>query len=125
MRHFDLLMGFVEESLKSVDVPQKSIFSLMTVSEEIIVNIIHYAYNEEKGDLEIDFEQEGQTLRFTFKDSGTPFDPLAHTEVDTNLQAHERDIGGLGIHMVKSMTDKVAYDYQNGENILVIEKRID
>ena len=125
MRHFDLFIGFVEESLKSIDVPQKNIFSLLTVSEEIIVNIINYAYTEEPGELEIDFEQEGKTLRFTFKDSGTPFDPLSQSEVDTSLQAHERDIGGLGIHMVKSMTDNVTYAYNNGENILVIEKVVE
>src|SRR6056297_3473366 len=117
---FEQFMKFVEDSLNSADVPQKTIFSLMTVCEEIIVNIINYAYTDESGDLEIDFESDGQSVRFSFKDHGLPFNPLEKSEVDTNLQAHERDIGGLGIHMMKSMTDRVSYEYENGENILIV-----
>ncbi|MFP4462099.1 MAG: ATP-binding protein [Thermotogota bacterium] len=122
MSNFQFFIGFVEDALVSLDLPQKVVFSLMTVAEEIIVNVVNYAYSDESGDLEIDFERDKQIIRFTFKDQGIPFNPLEKSEVDTNLQAHEREIGGLGIHMIKSMTDRVAYDYQNGENILTIEK---
>ena len=125
INQFQAFLRFVEESLERIDVPQKIIFSLMTVAEEIIINIINYAYTDEPGDLEIDFENEGQIIRFIFKDRGAPFNPLEQSEVDTSLGAHERDIGGLGIHMVKSMTDHVSYEYQNGENILAIEKTIE
>lgn len=122
MSNFQTFMEFVEDALKSIDLPQKYIFSLMTVTEEIIVNIIHYAYKNESGDLEIDFESDGKIVRFIFKDNGIPFNPLEKSDVNTNLQVHERDIGGLGIHMIKSMTDNVTYQYQNNTNILKIEK---
>ena len=122
MSNFQSFIGFVEDALESIDLPQKYIFSLMTVTEEIIVNIIHYAYKNESGDLEIDFESDGKIVRFIFKDNGIPFNPLEKSDVNTNLQVHERDIGGLGIHMIKSMTDNVTYQYQNNTNILKIEK---
>jgi len=125
INQFKSFLGFVEQALDGIDVPQKTVFSLMTVAEEIIINIINYAYTDEPGDLEIDFENEEQIIRFTFKDQGTPFNPMEHSEVDTSLGAHERDIGGLGIHLVKSMTDRVTYQYENGKNILAIEKKLD
>jgi len=124
MSHFQSFVRFVEEALESIDVPQKYIFSLMTVTEEIIVNIIHYAYKKESGDLEIDFENDGKIVRFTFKDNGIPFNPLEKSDVNTNLQAHEREIGGLGIHMIKSMTDHIDYTYEKGQNVFIIEKNV-
>lgn len=122
MSNFQSFIGFVEEALESIDLPQNFIFSLMTVTEEIIVNIINYAYKNESGDLEIVFESDGKIVRFIFKDNGIPFNPLEKSDVNTNLQVHERDIGGLGIHMIKSMTDKLTYQYQNNTNILKVEK---
>ncbi len=122
MSNFQSFIGFVEDALESIDLPQKYIFSLMTVTEEIIVNIIHYAYKNESGDLEIDFESDGKIVRFTFKDKGIPFNPLEKSDVDTNLQAHEREIGGLGIHMIKSMTDNIYYEYEKEQNVFIIEK---
>jgi len=124
MNQFEQFIGFVEDALGSVGMAQKNIFSLMTVSEEIIVNIIHYAYDEKPGDLEIIFEGDEQNVRLTFIDKGTPFNPLTQSQVDTSLKAHEREIGGLGIHMIKSMTDRMMYDYKEGKNILTIEKQI-
>lgn len=124
MSHFQSFVRFVEDALESIDVPQKYIFSLMTVTEEIIVNIIHYAYKKESGDLEIDFENDGKIVRFTFKDNGIPFNPLEKSDVNTNLQAHEREIGGLGIHMIKSMTDHIDYTYEKGQNVFIIEKNV-
>lgn len=124
MSQFEQFIGFVEEVLSSIGMSKKTIFSLMTVSEEIIVNIIHYAYTEKQGDLEIVFESDGQSIWLTFIDEGMPFNPLVQSQVDTSLQAHEREIGGLGIHMIKSMTDRVIYNYKDGKNILTIEKQI-
>jgi anti-sigma regulatory factor (Ser/Thr protein kinase) len=124
MENFETFMGFMENSLGSIDVPQKTVFSLLTVSEEIIVNIINYAYPDKVGEMEIEFEADENAVWLTFVDEGVPFNPLEKSEVNTDLEAHERDIGGLGIHMIKSMTDRVAYDFKDEKNVLIIEKRI-
>ena len=60
----------------------------------------------------------------TFIDNGVPYDPLAKADPDTTLSAEERDFGGLGIFMVKKTMDEIAYEYKDGQNILVIKKNL-
>lgn len=60
----------------------------------------------------------------TFIDNGVPYDPLAMKEPDITLSAEEREIGGLGIYMVKKTMDDIVYEYKNGQNILKIRKNI-
>ena len=60
----------------------------------------------------------------SFIDHGIPYDPLAKEDPDTTLSAEERDIGGLGIYMVKKSMDAVTYEYKNGQNILTIKKHL-
>lgn len=60
----------------------------------------------------------------TFIDNGVPFDPLKADDPDITLSAQERQIGGLGIYMVKQSMDEISYEYRNGQNILTIKKRI-
>ena len=94
--------------------------------EEIFVNIASYAYEGKDGQAEIrfDFRAEDSTAVITFIDQGAPFDPLAKEDPDTGLSAEERQIGGLGIFIVKKSMDKVLYKYEDGCNILTLEKVI-
>lgn len=98
--------------------------------EEVFVNIVSYAYGEEKGTVRIVCEIDKSTgakmkkdnLRISFMDTGIPYDPLNHTDPDITLSATEREIGGLGIFLTKEFMDTVSYEYKNGSNILIIEK---
>ena len=60
----------------------------------------------------------------TFIDNGVPYDPLAKDDPDTTLSADERQIGGLGIFMVKKSMDQISYEYKDGQNILRIKKNL-
>ena len=60
----------------------------------------------------------------TFIDNGVPYDPLAKSDPDITLSAEEREIGGLGIYMVKKSMDDISYEYKDGKNILKIKKNI-
>ena len=60
----------------------------------------------------------------TFIDKGVPYDPLAKSDPNTTLSAEEREIGGLGIFMVKKTMDDITYEYKDGQNILKIKKNI-
>lgn len=60
----------------------------------------------------------------TLKDHGTPYNPLEKEDPDITLSAEERDIGGLGIFMVKNLMDEVTYDYIDEENILTLIKYV-
>ena len=57
-------------------------------------------------------------------DNGVPYDPLVKADPDTTLSAEERDIGGLGIYMVKQSMDEITYEYKDGQNILAIKKNL-
>jgi anti-sigma regulatory factor (Ser/Thr protein kinase) len=92
--------------------------------EEIFVNIAHYAYPSGDGDIAVSVCIDQNRLTIEFRDSGTPYDPLAKTDPDTTLSADDREIGGLGIFMVKKLMDDVSYRYEDGKNILTIHKDI-
>ena len=70
----------------------------------------------------ISAEIAGGTAVITFEDKGVPYDPLEKTDPDINLSAEQREIGGLGIFMVKKSMDDVRYEYRDGMNILTLVK---
>ena len=94
--------------------------------EEVFVNVAHYAYPNGSGDvsLSIDFDSESRRMTFPMTASGIPFDPLAKPDPDITLSAEERQIGGLGIFMMKMTMDDVSYVYKDGQNILTMKKTI-
>ena len=93
--------------------------------EEIFVNIASYAYHPEIGaatiQCQVDADPVGVTIIFI--DAGKPYNPLSREDPDITLGAEERQVGGLGIFMVKNMMDEVTYQYQSGKNILTIKKK--
>ena len=94
--------------------------------DELFGNIAHYAYNPEIGQATVRVEvvEDPLSVVITFIDNGVPYDPLAKADPDTTLSAEERDIGGLGIYMVKKSMDEIAYEYKDGQNILKIKKNL-
>ena len=94
--------------------------------EELFVNIASYAYPSGEGEVIVQCrtEQNPSAITIRFRDRGTPFDPLNKPDADITLSAEERQIGGIGIFMVKELMDGVDYAYRDGENILTIRKVI-
>ena len=92
--------------------------------EEAVVNVMSYAYPGSHGDVKVDIKIDDQKVVSILTDSGIPFDPTQKGDVDTTLPAEERPIGGLGIHLVKQIMDKVSYQYVDNQNILTLEKNI-
>ena len=92
---------------------------LKLVSEEILVNIINYAYPEDMGEVEVSCGLEGND-RFIieFCDTGVAFNPLSKPEPDIHAGLSDRKIGGLGIYLTRKMVDDVTYRYENNKNIL-------
>lgn len=120
------VMEFVDEVLERGDCPLEIRTLIDVAVEEIFVNIASYAYTSDKGVTELNagFEGEPRRVVITFKDSGVPYDPLENPDPDISLSAEERSVGGLGIFLVKQIMDKVGYRYENGQNILTLEKRL-
>ena len=91
--------------------------------EELFVNIASYAYVDKTGIADITIELlPGQVVQITFRDSGIPYNPLEKPDPDITKPAEEREIGGLGIYIVKKSMDEVLYRYEDGQNILTIRK---
>ena len=126
LENLTFVQAFIEEELESCSCPMKAAMQISVAVEEIYVNIAHYAYHPTVGDATVRCAVGGTPLQVTiqFLDSGKPFDPLAKPDADITLSAEEREIGGLGILMVKKSMDDVQYEYKNGCNILTLKKHL-
>lgn len=118
------VLAFVDEQLETADCPMKIQMQIDIAVEEIFVNIAHYAYNPEVGTamVRVEILSDPPSVDITFIDGGVPYDPLAKADPDVTLSAEERQIGGLGIFMVKKSMDDVKYTYLDGHNILTLKK---
>lgn len=95
--------------------------------EELLVNIVHYAYKDGQGDMTAEYEitekdQRNASIRILITDEGIPYNPLSREEPDITLSAKERSIGGLGIFMAKKFLDSLEYTYKDKKNCLTIRK---
>lgn len=120
------VLAFVDGALEEAGCGMKAQMQIDVSVEEIFVNIAHYAYAPETGEVMIRLllDEEERLFTIIFTDRGIPFDPLQRSEPDVTLKAEEREIGGLGILMVKKSMDEVLYSYEDGQNILTLKKRI-
>ena len=120
------VLCFVDGTLEGYECPMKLQTSISVAIEEVFVNVAHYAYGEGEGDVSISIAFDGDSRLATFRmaDKGIPFDPLNKPDPDITLSAEQREIGGLGIYIVKKTMDTVTYTYENGENILIMKKKI-
>lgn len=120
------VLQFVEETLEGFECPMKLQTAICVAMEEVFVNVAQYAYPETEGELTlgIGFDEATRTVTFRASDKGVPFDPLEKPDPDITLSAEEREIGGLGIFIAKKTMDSIRYSYENGENVLIMMKKI-
>ena len=124
--NLEKVLAFVDAELEKLDCPMKAQMQIDVAVEELFVNIASYAYTPDEGDATIRIETapETRTVLITFLDRGVPYDPLAKPDPDVALSVEERQIGGLGIFMVKKSMDSMKYAYRDGQNILAITKKL-
>ena len=91
--------------------------------EEIFTNIANYAYQPASGNVTVSIAT-GKEAVIRFVDTGSPYNPLEHPDPDLEKPLMEREIGGLGVFLVKKIMDKVEYTRIDGKNVLVITKRL-
>ena len=120
----DDVTRFLQERLEASDCPPKDLFSVSLAAEEVFVNIAQYAYEGSEGEAVVlyAFDDGTKTAEIIFIDSGMPFDPTVQAAPDITQRPEERQIGGLGIHIVKKTMDEVSYRYEGGKNILTMKK---
>lgn len=126
LENIEAVTAFVDEQLEGLDCPMKAQMQIDIAIDELFGNIAHYAYAPDVGEatVRVEIQEPPRSVIITFIDSGVPYDPLTAAEPDTTLSADERSVGGLGIFMVKKSMDAITYRYENGKNILSIQKEI-
>ncbi len=126
VENIERVTSFVDEQLEAMGCPLKAQMQIDIAIDELFGNIAHYAYNPEVGPatVRVDVLQEPLSVVVTFIDNGVAYDPLAKEDPDVALSAEEREIGGLGIYMVKKSMDEISYEYKDGQNILRIKKHL-
>ena len=124
VENLQTVIDFVTERLEARDCPMKTSMQMELVIEEIFVNVSSYAYAPASGDVTIclDFTENPAGVEMIFIDGGKPYNPLERDDPDTTLDINERDVGGLGIFLVKKNVDEISYEYAEGKNILRMKK---
>ncbi|MBQ0051972.1 MAG: ATP-binding protein [Treponema sp.] len=116
--------NYIEENLQEAGCPMKDIIKIDIALDEILSNIAFYAYKDTKGDMTVVLNvfDEPKSCTITFRDNGFPYNPLEKSDPDITTSAEDRELGGLGIFMVKKSMDEMTYAYENGQNVLTIRK---
>ena len=125
VENIEVVTLFVNEELEKMECPLKVQTQIDIAIDELFGNIARYAYSPDIGKATVRLEVEDDPLAvvITFMDKGRRFNPLQQAEPDTRLSALDREIGGLGIFLVKKTMDFVEYEYKNEQNILRIKKK--
>ena len=122
--NLEQVQDFVGQIMKEAGCRDDIFMNVQLAVEEIFVNIASYGYPGREGSAEIEVQITGEpkSICIVFTDDGVPFDPLKKEDPDITLSAEERQIGGLGIYLVKEMMDEVKYSYTDGRNVLTVVK---
>lgn len=127
MAQLDTITSWLETGLEACDCPLKLVMKILVCVEELFVNVVNYAYGDSTGTCTVIMEQEDGDdecqVCIQIRDGGMPFDPFAKEDPDITLSAEEREIGGLGIYMVKNIMDTVSYEYKQNENTVTMKKK--
>lgn len=122
----DKIIQALESISEQEDWPPDLFFTINLVLEELGLNIINHAYHGEAGNFEVIITSEEQALTVELIDDGPPFNVLIDAPIpDTEAAIEDRPIGGLGIHLVKTMMDELEYKREQDQNYLILVKRRD
>ncbi len=128
VENLDKVLAFIDDKLEAANCSMKAQMQLDVAVEELFVNVANYAYAPKTGDaliqLSFDEDQDSRTAVITIIDEGVPYNPLLKADPDVTLSADDRQIGGLGIYMVKKSMDSVDYTHEGESNKITIRKKI-
>ncbi len=118
---------FVNAELEKLNCPMKAQLQIDIAIDELFGNIVQYAYRPDIGPatIRVSVMEKPMAVVVTFIDHGKPYDPLAMEDPDVSMSAEEREIGGLGVFIVKNSMNEIDYRYEDGQNILMIRKNFE
>ncbi|NOY22070.1 MAG: ATP-binding protein [Acidobacteria bacterium] len=126
-RRFPAVMDSLREIIpwilacgKEAGLPDSVLFQVELACEEAFVNVICYSYPDTFGEVSVQVKPEAGHFEVRILDNGVLFNPVQMTEPDTSLPVAERKPGGLGILMIKKMTDEISYSREKDRNCLIL-----
>ena len=110
---------------RSNDLPDTLRQQMAMAFDEVVANIVSYGYDDDaEHQIAVRVDLDGGVLVVTVEDDGKPFDPLAQDDPDVTVGLDEREIGGLGIFLVKELMDEVTWERRADRNVLVLRKQV-
>lgn len=117
------MIEFVASTAETFGVHPKRVMHLELAVEEATANICSYAYEIPPGEVTIKISREPELFRIELIDSGVPFDPMAMETPDLKAELESRQVGGLGVFLIRRMLDDVHYSRNGAKNILSLAVR--
>jgi serine/threonine-protein kinase RsbW len=119
------LAAWIDDRCAALGLSADLAFQVHLALEELVTNVVEHATRGERsGRIVIDIRDSGAELTVIVADTGPPFDPTRVPPPDTTLSLEDREVGGLGLHLVRSMMDRIAYRREKGHNVVVLGKAI-
>lgn len=115
----------IMDVLESIQIDHKTCYKIRLALDELLTNVVSYAYDNHDGEMEIRyeiFEEDTRYIVIDIIDEGKAFNPLEADDPDVTIDVSERQIGGLGLFIVKNTMDSLSYKRENNQNILTIKK---
>lgn len=127
MESLEAFAGFIEQTCEALHLRNSLIMKLKLAAEELLVNVVRYAYEKNDGEGDIEMRcgmADPETFCMAILDQGTPFNPLLAPQPDLDDDIENRPVGGLGVFLVREMADHLDYTRENGTNAVLFCKKI-
>ncbi|HET6407587.1 MAG TPA: ATP-binding protein [Chthoniobacteraceae bacterium] len=125
VREIERLNRLVRQFGELHEVPSRTLYAVNLALDELVTNVVLYGYDDPTGkEVIIKIATGGSELVASVCDGGRPFNPLDVRPPDLNAPLEDRELGGLGVHLVRSLMDHVSYSREGDQNVLTIRKKI-
>ena len=125
VREIERLNKLVRQFGELHDVPSRTLYAVNLALDELVTNVVLYGFTDPANQqVLIKIATGGSELVASVHDGGRPFNPLDVKPPDLNAPLEERELGGLGVHLVRSLMDQVTYARENDQNVLTVRKKI-
>lgn len=122
--NYAMFSNWLNKVCTNLDIPQKATNNINLFAEEWFINVADYAYPNKVGDITTNIEKQNNNVIVEFYDEGIKFNPLKQSTPDIDAKLEDRPNGGLGIFLIKQMTDEISYHRSKGKNILRLTIKI-
>ncbi len=126
LAELDRLQEFLDAYCDRTGLPDNTRYHLILVLEELLINSVRHGRCDPRAQaIRIGLQREGDRLLIAFSDNGVPFDPSTAPPPNLTQDLLRRPIGGLGIHLVRSLVPEIRYERRDGRNCLFLAKPIE